>query len=75
MNVKIKGVGEMNAKKKNRGGRPKALIPLEESVVYQMYKNNVPPAEIAFKHGISVSTVQRIVKRFKMLEKGGITNE
>lgn len=48
---------------KNKGGRPNALTELEELIVVEMSKKGVSKAEIAFKHGISVSTVWRVVKK------------
>lgn len=51
--------------KQNKGGRPRKLTPLEEMGVYEMHKDNIPIAEIAYKSGISTSTVQRIVSKFK----------
>lgn len=51
--------------------RPRKLTPLEEQGVYQAHKEKRPLAEIAYKYGISVPTVLRIVKR---VEKGDINN-
>lgn len=52
----------------NRGGRPRKLAPLEELGVYRMHRKNASIAEIAYKYGISPSTVQRTVKRVEKRE-------
>lgn len=51
--------------------RPRKLSPIEEQGVYQAYKEKKPLAEIAYKFGVSVTTVLRIVERVK---EGGNTN-
>lgn len=43
--------------------RPRKLTAIEERGVYKSYKEKTPLAEIAYKNGISVTTVLRIVKR------------
>lgn len=50
---------------KNKGGRPRSIIPLQEIVVLRMYEEGIALAEIAYKNNISTSTVYRIVKRLK----------
>jgi DNA-directed RNA polymerase specialized sigma24 family protein len=54
-------------------GVPRKLSPLEETGVYEAKINGTPIAEIAYKFGISVRTVDRIVKRVKneIEERGG----
>lgn len=51
--------------KKNKGGRPRKLTPVEELGVYEAYKEKLPLVKIAYKFGISVATVLRIVERVK----------
>lgn len=46
-------------------GKPRALTPVEEVGVYNMHKEGKPITEIAYKFGISPSTVNRIVQRLK----------
>lgn len=46
-------------------GKPRALTPIEEQMVYEMYKAEKPIAEIAYTNKISASTVYRIVQRLK----------
>lgn len=57
----------MKEKKKNPkgAGRKRKLTPIEEMHVYQEYKAGKPLAEIAYKSGISVSTLRRITVRFR----------
>ncbi|HHY76862.1 MAG TPA: hypothetical protein GX500_08885 [Firmicutes bacterium] len=50
-------------------GRKRKLTPLEEVHVYQEYKAGKTHAEIAYKNGISVSTLQRIINRKRMEEE------
>lgn len=61
----------MKEKKRNpRGaGRKRKLTPLEELHVLQEYEAGKPLAEIAYKNGISVSTVRRIAVRLGEEEK------
>ena len=49
--------------------RPRTLTPIEEVAVCEMHKENKPIAEIAYKFGISASTVQRIVRKYKITEE------
>lgn len=58
-------------KKKNPkgAGRKRKLTPLQEAACYQSYLHGVSSAEIAFKNGISPSTLQRIIKKYKEVEK------
>lgn len=55
-------------KELDKMARPRKLSPIEEQGVYQAYKEKKPLAEIAYKFGVSVTTVLRIVERVK--EKG-----
>lgn len=52
-------------------GKPRALTPVEEAGVYNMHQQGKPIAEIAYKFGVSPSTVNRIVQRLKKQEKEG----
>lgn len=53
----------------NPEGRARKLTPIEEQMVYEMYKANKPIAEIAYTHKISASTVYRTVKRLQESEE------
>lgn len=52
-------------------GRPKLVTPLEEIEIYNLYQGKTPPAEIAYRFKISLSTVQRIHKRIKKQKEEG----
>lgn len=54
------------------GGRPRKLTPLEEIDVYQMYKENKPQVEIAYKYGVAITTVFRIVKRIEKQQESEV---
>ena len=47
------------------GGRPRKLTPIEEKSIYHLRKSGVVPAEVAYKFGISTTTVFRIVKKIE----------
>lgn len=57
----------MTEKKKNPkgAGRKRKLTPIEELHVLREYESGKPLAEIAYKNGISVSTIRRITLRYK----------
>ena len=42
---------------------PRKLTPIEEHSIYGMKSGGASYAEIAYKHNISVKTVERIIKR------------
>lgn len=68
----------MTEKRNPRGaGRKRILTRLEELGCYQEYLAGVPLVKIAYKAGISLSTLNRIIKREKREkeEKKRITEE
>lgn len=48
-----------------KAGRPRKLTPIEERSIYGMKSEGASYAEIAYKHDISVKTVERIIKRIE----------
>lgn len=61
--------GKDKIKNERGAGRKRKLTPLEESVCYKNYIAGVPPAEIAYKNEISPATLQRIIKRYRDMDK------
>ena len=56
----------MEKKRNPKGaGRKRKLTPLEEANCYQEYLAGKRLEEIAYRNEISLSTVVRIIKRFK----------
>lgn len=55
----------MTTSTKHPGGRPRKLTLLEEKNIIVLWQNGTPINEIIYKQNISVSTFQRIVKRYK----------
>jgi DNA invertase Pin-like site-specific DNA recombinase len=49
--------------------RPRKLTPLEEYAAYGLRKSGVSYAEIAHNNGVSVRTIERIIKRIEIDKK------
>lgn len=59
----------MKSKRNPRGaGRKRKLTPLEESHCYEEYKAGKRAEEIAYKNGVSLSTISRIIREGKERE-------
>lgn len=56
--------------KEGKGGRPRSLTPDEELEVYKLYKEGISQVEIAYKYGISTTTIFRTAKRIEKQKRG-----
>lgn len=57
--------GGFTMDKKHAGGRPRKLTPLEERAIVRQYAKGVNITELAYKNGISESTLFRILRKAK----------
>lgn len=58
-----------NIRNPKGAGRKRKLTPLEEANCYKDYMSGRRPEEIAFRNGISASTLQRIIKEQREKEE------
>lgn len=54
---------------RKKTGPKKKLSDIEEKEVYDLWLKRTPLTEIGYKYNISLSTIQRTIKRIKKEEK------